>query len=154
MASAGPTRPSAPAPRFYTGLAILTSAGVFLFTRIYIPEVILSLFLCTSLYCFLNALAKPITVVSTKGGLLAAASTVPSPRTTLYAYPMWTALALAVLTKGLVALVFFFGTAIIYLVITRDYKKWRALRPSPDSSSSSSSPLPGTSSPASATPAA
>ncbi len=42
---------------------------------------------------------------------------------------MWTALALAVLTKGLVALVFFFGTAIAYLVLTSDYKKWRALKP-------------------------
>src|SRR5580704_1390628 len=31
---------------FYTGMAILTSAGVFLFTRIYIPEVLLSLFIC------------------------------------------------------------------------------------------------------------
>jgi 4-amino-4-deoxy-L-arabinose transferase-like glycosyltransferase len=35
---------------FYTGLALLTSAGVFLFTRIFIPEVLLALFLCTALY--------------------------------------------------------------------------------------------------------
>src|SRR5438270_2952255 len=48
----------------YTGLAILTSAGVFLFTRIYIPEVLLSLFLCAALFCLLNALGKPITVTS------------------------------------------------------------------------------------------
>jgi 4-amino-4-deoxy-L-arabinose transferase-like glycosyltransferase len=114
---------------FYTGLAILTSAGVFLFTRIYIPEVWLSLFLCTALYCFLNALAKPITIVSVEGGSFAAATAKPSTRTALYAYGMWTALALAVLTKGLVALVFFFGTVIVYLALTRDYKKWRTLRP-------------------------
>src|ERR1700723_2391993 len=31
---------------FYTGLATLTSAGIFLFTRFFIPEVLLSLFLC------------------------------------------------------------------------------------------------------------
>jgi hypothetical protein len=41
---------------------------------------------------------------------------------------MWTALALAVLTKGLVALVFFFGAAILYLALTGDYKHWRKLK--------------------------
>jgi 4-amino-4-deoxy-L-arabinose transferase-like glycosyltransferase len=114
---------------FYTGLAVLTSTGVFLFTRIYIPEVWLSLFLCTALYCFLNVLAKPITVVSVEGGSFAAATAEPSGRTAFYAYGMWTALALAVLTKGLVAPVFFFGSAIVYLILTRSYKKWRTLRP-------------------------
>src|SRR5277367_3106785 len=39
---------------FYTGLATLTSAGIFLFTRYFIPEVLLSPFLCTALYCFLQ----------------------------------------------------------------------------------------------------
>jgi 4-amino-4-deoxy-L-arabinose transferase-like glycosyltransferase len=114
---------------FYTGLAILTSAGVFLFTRVYIPEVLLSLFLCTALYCFLNVLAKPIAVTSVEGGSFAAATTKPLSRMAFYAYGMWTALALAVLTKGLVALVFFFGAAIVYLTLTRAYKKWQMLRP-------------------------
>src|ERR1700723_2867270 len=41
---------------FYTGLATLTSVGVFLFTRYFIPEILLSLFLCTALYCFLQSL--------------------------------------------------------------------------------------------------
>src|SRR5271168_3294023 len=41
---------------FYTGLAVLTSAGVFLFTRIFIPEVLLSLFLALALYSFLRTL--------------------------------------------------------------------------------------------------
>ncbi len=114
---------------FYTGLAILTSAGVFLFTRIYIPEVWLSFFLCTALYCFLQALAKPISVVSVEGGSFAAATAKPSIRTTLYAYTMWTALALAVLAKGLVALVFFFGTAAIYLALTSEWRNLRKLKP-------------------------
>ncbi len=93
---------------FYTGVATLTSAGVFLFTRVFIPEVLLSLLLCAALYCLLEALdtLKP-----------------------LPAYGMWAALALAVLTKGLVALVFFFGAAGIYLVLSGDYHRaWRALR--------------------------
>jgi 4-amino-4-deoxy-L-arabinose transferase-like glycosyltransferase len=181
----------------YTGLATLTSAGVFLFTRYFIPEVLLSLFLCTALYCLLQSLntdrvfnhghkeagvilsgahsaesknprilpeAPPIysptskpgaqfmqshrmsghsreganhtpshnpnSVISTGGGALAAEVEKSafrfSPAT--HAYLMWAALALAVLTKGLVALVFFFGTATIYLALTGDYKKWRQLK--------------------------
>jgi 4-amino-4-deoxy-L-arabinose transferase-like glycosyltransferase len=133
---------------FYTGLAVLTSAGVFLFTRIYIPEVWLSFFLCTALYCFLQALdidldssyRKESVILS--GGTRAAGSEVEGPvvavarslsnerlSPTFYAYAMWTALALAILTKGLIAPVFFFGTAIVYLALTGDYKKWRTLRP-------------------------
>src|SRR5258705_5576906 len=41
---------------FYTGLATLTSIGIFLFTRYLIPEVLLSLFLCAALYCLLRSL--------------------------------------------------------------------------------------------------
>src|ERR1700758_1184107 len=46
---------------FYAALAILTSVGVFLFTRIYIPEAILSVLIAFALYCFLTGLedAKP-----------------------------------------------------------------------------------------------
>ncbi|RSL16103.1 dolichyl-phosphate-mannose-protein mannosyltransferase [Edaphobacter aggregans] len=110
-----------PRTAFYTGLAILTSAGVFLFTRIYIPEVLLSLFLCTALYTLLQSLNS-----SKIEGVL----TEPEPRAhNLYPYLMWTALALAVLTKGLVALVFFFGTAIIYLALTGEYRNLRKLKP-------------------------
>ena len=96
---------------FYTGVAILTSAGVFLFTRIYIPEVLLSLFLSTGLYCLLRTLEPDTT------------------KPNRYAYTVWIVLALAVLTKGLVALVFFFGTAVVYLALTGDYRRWRELKP-------------------------
>jgi 4-amino-4-deoxy-L-arabinose transferase-like glycosyltransferase len=154
---------------FYTGLATLTSAGIFLFTRYFIPEVLLSLFLSTALYCLLRSLedltaaapsvpAKPDgpsfvvlsrkmgylrnsanrspshdlkSVTSTEGRAVAAAVEKSALRLspTTHAYLMWTALALAVLTKGLVALVFFFGAAIAYLALTGDYKKWRNLKP-------------------------
>jgi 4-amino-4-deoxy-L-arabinose transferase-like glycosyltransferase len=171
---------------FYTGLATLTCAGIFLFTRYFIPEVLLALFLTTAFYCLLQALeAKPATnpgnppkpgtppnsgVPSKPGGPSFAVSSqrvgysrksanrIPShnPKTVIstlseveragaraaaveksashfspatHAYLMWTALALAVLTKGLVALVFFFGAAIVYLALTGEYKKWRQLKP-------------------------
>ncbi len=94
---------------FYTGLSVLTSAGVFLFTRIFIPEVLLSLLLAVALFSFLKTL------------------TLPSPR--CWPYAMWAALALAILTKGLVALVFFFGAAAAYLLLTRELHRWRLLRP-------------------------
>lgn len=89
---------------FYTGVSVLTSAGVFLFTRIYIPEVLLSLFILTALYCLLRTLEDA------------------NRQRALYAYTMWAAVALAVLTKGLVALVFFGGAALLYVTLT---KQWR-----------------------------
>ncbi len=117
---------------FYSGLAILTSIGVFLFTRIYIPEVLLTLFLSISLYCMLRALAPPNekNVISTEGAsLLRSGETPVFSSSATYAYIMWASLALAVLTKGLVAIVFLLGTAIVYLALTGDYKNWRALKP-------------------------
>ncbi len=116
---------------FYTGLGILTSIGVFLFTRIYIPEVLLSLFLCTSLYCLLQCLSLPEKnfVILSEGAAAVEGPAVSSMRPALYAYFMWASLAFAVLTKGLVAIVFLFGTAIVYLALTGEYKNWRALKP-------------------------
>ena len=95
---------------FYAGLGTLTAAGVFLFTRVLIPEVLLSLFLCTALYLFLRALYQVRGIARV-------------------AYLMWGALALAVLTKGLVALVFFIGSVLTYLLVTADWSRWRRLRP-------------------------
>ncbi|MBB5317815.1 ArnT family glycosyltransferase [Tunturibacter empetritectus] len=105
---------------FYTGLATLTTVGVFLFTRYYIPEVLLSFFLAIALFCLLRSLTSTTTQ---------SAKSPASLSTVTYAYAMWTALALAVLTKGLVALVFFFGAAIVYLALSGEYKNWRSLKP-------------------------
>ena len=95
---------------FYTGLGTLTAAGVFLFTRVFIPEVLLSLFLCTALYLFLRALEA-------------------QPHRRAEPYAMGVALALAVLTKGLVAIVFFLGSTLAYLLLTGQWRHWRRLRP-------------------------
>jgi 4-amino-4-deoxy-L-arabinose transferase-like glycosyltransferase len=126
-----------PRAAFYTGLATLTSAGVFLFTRYFIPEILLSLFLCTALYCLLQSLHTTdrknpggpfFTVSSQRVGYSRESANRILPHAT-YAYFMWTALALAVLTKGLVALVFFFGAATLYLALSGEYKNWRDLKP-------------------------
>jgi 4-amino-4-deoxy-L-arabinose transferase-like glycosyltransferase len=117
---------------FYTGLATLTTVGVFLFTRYYIPEVLLSLFLAIAFFCLLQCLlsssnAEQKVVISTEAQRSRETPVFFSP--TAYAYAMWTALALAVLTKGLVALVFFFGAATVYLALSGEYKNWRSLKP-------------------------
>jgi 4-amino-4-deoxy-L-arabinose transferase-like glycosyltransferase len=92
---------------FYAALSILTSAGVFLFTRIFIPEVLLTLLLAFALYNFLIGLEdqKPSRF-----------------------YLTWAALALAMLAKGLVAPVFFFLAAAPYLLLTREWRRWREFR--------------------------
>jgi len=95
----------------YTGFGILTSAGVFLFTRVFIPDVLLSLLLAIALYCFLQSLSTGV------------------PNQAVMPYAMWAALALAVLTKGLVAIVFLFGTAIFFLALTGEARRWRCLKP-------------------------
>jgi 4-amino-4-deoxy-L-arabinose transferase-like glycosyltransferase len=93
----------------YTGIFVLTSAGVFLFTRIFIPDAMLSLWLTLALWSLLCALDYAHNLVA--------------------AYTMWASLALAVLSKGLVALVFIFGTAAIFLLLTGDWRNIRRLRP-------------------------
>ena len=134
------------------GLGILTSTGVFLFTRVFIPDVLLSLLLAAGLYCFLRSL-DPENKTAILSGARNAKSGTPGelarwggkskdpdelgPSTTartllpqaLYPYLMWTALALAVLTKGLVAIVFLAGTAIAYLALTGESRRWRQLKP-------------------------
>jgi len=95
----------------YTALFTLTAAGVFLFTRIFIPEVLLALFLSTALYAMLRALEDD------------------TARQGFYAYAFWAAMALAVLTKGLIAIVFLLGTAAIYMVLNKQTYKLGCLRP-------------------------
>jgi 4-amino-4-deoxy-L-arabinose transferase-like glycosyltransferase len=92
---------------FYAALSILTTVGVFLFTRIFIPEVLLTFLLACALYNFLIGLedGKPVRF-----------------------YLTWAALALAMLAKGLVAPVFFFLAAIPYLLLTGDWRRWRQFR--------------------------
>jgi 4-amino-4-deoxy-L-arabinose transferase-like glycosyltransferase len=92
----------------YAGLFVYTAAGVFLFTRILIPDVLLSLFIAASLYFFLTG--------SEPGG-----------RAWRW-YAGYACMALGVLTKGLIALVFPGGAAIIYFVITGQWRRWREFR--------------------------
>jgi 4-amino-4-deoxy-L-arabinose transferase-like glycosyltransferase len=93
----------------YAGLFVATCVGCFLFTRIFIPDVILSLLIAVSLYFFLSAL---------EGG----------GEKQWRWYAAYAVLALALLTKGLVALVFVGFPAISYLLLTGEWRRWRELR--------------------------
>jgi len=123
----------------YTGLGVLTSAGVFLFTRVLIPDVLLSLLLAAALYCFLKSLKpsyKPVILSTARSAqskdpdeLHPTATSRTFLSTNFYPYAFWMTLALAVLTKGLVAIVFLAGTAIVYLALTGESRRWRQLKP-------------------------
>ena len=91
----------------YAALFVLTAAGIFLFTRITNPDVLLSLFIGAALYWFLTGMED---------------------RSARRIYAGYAATALAVLTKGLVALAFVGGTAVLYLAISGEWRRWREFR--------------------------
>jgi 4-amino-4-deoxy-L-arabinose transferase-like glycosyltransferase len=92
----------------YAGVGVLTAVGPFLFTRFIIPESILALLLLAALYALISSLEdnRPWRI-----------------------YWSWACVALALLTKGLIAPVFFFGAAIPYLLLTGQWRRWKALKP-------------------------
>ena len=92
----------------YAALGVLTSVGPFLYTRFAIPEALLSFFLLLALYCFLTGMES---------------------RRPARFYVMWTALALATLTKGLIAPIFFAGAAIPLLLVTGQWRRWLQFKP-------------------------
>jgi len=93
---------------FYSALGVLTSIGPFLFTRFAIPEALLSFLFLLALYCFLTGMES---------------------HRPLRFYVMWAALALATLTKGLIAPVFFAGAAIPLLLLSGQWRRWLQFKP-------------------------
>ncbi len=88
---------------FYAGLLLATCIGLFLFTRILIPDVMLTLTVCVSFFAFQRALNED--------------GEEPHPRR--WAAALAVALALGVLLKGLIALVVPIGGVLVYLALTR-----------------------------------
>src|SRR5205814_8217479 len=87
-----------------------TTICLYLFTRITIPEALLSLFIAFSLYCFLHALnSAPI-------------------KSRWFWHGAYSSLGLAVLTKGLLALVVVGGTVFLFLASTGQWRRWREFR--------------------------
>jgi 4-amino-4-deoxy-L-arabinose transferase-like glycosyltransferase len=99
---------------FYAGLCISTCVGLFLFTRIVIPDVTLVLTITMAMWAFLRALDPEEA----------------HPRA--WAAVMAASIGTGFLLKSLVAIVFPVAAAVIYLAVTRQlfsWEVWKRLRP-------------------------
>jgi 4-amino-4-deoxy-L-arabinose transferase-like glycosyltransferase len=94
----------------YAGLFVATAAGCYLFTRILIPEAILSLFIAAAFYFFVTALEDGTGAVTGKAWRW---------------YGGYACVALAVLTKGLLAIVVVGLSLLLYVVISGEWRRWR-----------------------------
>jgi 4-amino-4-deoxy-L-arabinose transferase-like glycosyltransferase len=89
----------------YAALFVYTCIGIFLFTRVLIPDALLSLLIGAAVYFFLTGLEP----------------NAPAWRW----YAGYSAMALGVLTKGLIALVFPCGAAFFFILIMGEWRRWR-----------------------------
>lgn len=99
---------------FYAGLCMATCIGLFLFTRVLIPDVMLTLTVAVSMWAFLRALDEDE----------------PHPR--LWAFVFAANLGLGLLLKSLVGVLFPLAAGLIYLWRTHQLfstNTWRRLRP-------------------------
>ncbi len=87
----------------YSGLALTTCVGLWLFTRIVIPDAALTLAITVALYAFLRLLEPEE----------------PHPRR--WSLALGASLGAGLLLKGLVAVVFPAGAALLYLLLTRQF---------------------------------
>jgi len=98
----------------YSGLVLGTSIGLFLFTRILIPDVMLTLTITLALWGLVRVLEEE------------------ERHPTRWAMGMWASLALGLLLKGLIGAAFPVATGLLYLGLTKQLfvkRTWRRLRP-------------------------
>ena len=99
---------------WYSGIVLATSVGLFLFTRILIPDIILTLAITLALWGLLRALEED------------------EAQARRWALGMWGAVGTGLLLKGLIAAVFPAAASLLYLALTRqlfERKTWLRLRP-------------------------
>ena len=99
---------------FYAGLCMSTCIGLFLFTRILVPDVVLTLVIALALWAFLRVLEEEE----------------PHPRA--WAAVFAASLGVGLLLKSLIAVVFPVAAVVIYLLCTRQIfsaRVWKRLRP-------------------------
>jgi 4-amino-4-deoxy-L-arabinose transferase-like glycosyltransferase len=96
---------------FYSGLCIATCVGLFLFTRIQIPDVMVAAAMALSMWAFLRAIDEEEV----------------RPRT--WAFVFAATLGTSLLLKSLIGVVFPVAACVVYLAVTRQFGLWRRLRP-------------------------
>jgi 4-amino-4-deoxy-L-arabinose transferase-like glycosyltransferase len=97
---------------YYAGVVLVTCVGLFLFTRIQIPDVMLTLTTCLAYWAFQRATDPEETQSLVWASVLAAS------------------LGLGVMLKGLIAIVVLGGGVFVFLLLTRqlfDRKIWKSL---------------------------
>ncbi len=92
----------------YSGLVVCTSAGFFLFTRIMIPEAIYALEFTAIFYLFIRGWTGSL-----------------NPRAAYWGAAAMTALAM--LTRGLVGVIFPVAILALFIAATRTWNRWREL---------------------------
>src|SRR5690242_4219561 len=98
----------------YAGLCMGTCVGLFLFTRILIPDVMLTFTITLALWAFLRALDEE------------------EAHARLWAFLLAVSLGVGLLLKSLVALAFPIAAGMIYLFLTKQFflrRTWQRLRP-------------------------
>jgi Dolichyl-phosphate-mannose-protein mannosyltransferase len=98
----------------YAGLVLSTSVGLFLFTRILIPDVLLTFTITLAMWSFLRCLEQD------------------EPHPLRWAWIMSASIGTGLLLKGLIAAVFPVGAGLLYLLLTKQLlnrRTWERLRP-------------------------
>ncbi len=90
----------------YAGLVMATCIGLWLFTRILIPDVMLTFTIALAMWAFLRVLEEE------------------EKQPKLWAYIFYASLALGFLLKSLVGVVFPIAAAMLYLLFTRQFFSW------------------------------
>ncbi len=103
-----------PRAGLYSGLALATSVGLFLFTRILIPDAMLTLAIAAALWSLLRATDEN------------------EPRPRIWALLMWASMGTGLLLKGLIAALIPMAAGLLYLFFTGQLLRrgtWARLRP-------------------------
>lgn len=93
---------------FYAALCIGSCIGIYLFTRVLWPDVLLTMLITMAFYCFLRA--------------------IEDPRQSRFAYGIYFFGALAVLTKGLIGAAFPAIIILVFLLVTGEIRRLATLK--------------------------
>lgn len=93
----------------YSVIMTVSCVGMFLFTRLMIPEALLTLWFTLGHLCFLLAFLG-------------------EGKRKLFYYGFYAAMALATLSKGFIGIIFCVTPAFLYLICLKQWHRWRELR--------------------------